>query len=114
MAESQTGDDDPLTFETAGGTETVTVPETFTRDDLSGIFGSPPREWDTEVVYIYDGVLRAAAVVDGELVEAMYADSTHSTFNEPGRGWIVQTAPDADGTSAADAPGETLWTADDD
>jgi len=114
MAERQTATDDALTFETPDGTETVTVPETFTRDDYATYFGDVPDEWDTEVVFVFDGTLRAGAFVGDEWVEATYqTDETAPVFNASEHGWVVYTTDFSPEMVAGAVPGEVLWTADD-
>jgi len=113
MAASQSGDTDALTFETPDGEEIVTVPETFGRDDYAAHFGGVADEWDTAVVFAYDGLLRAGAFVADEWVEAIYqTEATAPVYNASECGWVVEVdeTVDAD-TDAADVPGEVLWTA---
>lgn len=107
---------DERTFETPDGSETVTVPETFTRDDYASRWSEVPDEWDVEAVYSYDGCIRALAVVDSKVVEAMYeTDLDRLNVAVTGSGWIVETwdvtGPNHD---LSNNPGETLWTAEND
>jgi len=117
MAESQTADTDALTVETPDGAETVTVPETFSREDCTAWSNDTPEEWSPDRVYIFDAMIHAETITaDGNCVGAIYYPETKPCENPlviGKTGWVVEVIKGSF-SDVEDPPGETLWTADDD
>lgn len=87
--------------------ETIEVPLTFERGDLSAWYGSVPDEFEVDRIFLYDGVLRVERQDVDEWVEVGYF--TEDDFR-PGTetGWVAETL-DVEPDEGSIEVGDTLW-----
>jgi len=117
MTESNTGDTNATAMTDGGQVEveydgqTVTVPTTIRRSDLSGYFGSVTNTCPVEYIYVYDGSLRAEGQADETTrVIATYQPDRVASVESGWDGWEAELA---DGT-VENVPPNTLWGRDND
>jgi len=108
MSQNITADD---SIEIKHNGETLTVPTTFTRSDLSAFYGGVPDEIRVDRIFVYDGIVRV------EQQATPWVEIGHFTADDfrPGTetGWVAEVL-DIDPDPSCEAPGETLWVRDDD
>jgi len=110
MSEPTQADGGELEIEDRG--ETLTVPKTLERSDLSAWYGDVPDEIRVDRVFRYDDVVRAEMHVDGaEWVEVGYfRDGDFKPGTDTG--WVAERLSGTEDADAENAPGETLWSRD--
>ncbi|MEZ3117814.1 hypothetical protein RYH80_18005 [Halobaculum sp. MBLA0147] len=96
--------------------EGIDVPATFDSDVLHAEHGHLPQEWYTQMVFVRNGTLRAAAIVNKDkYVEAVYKQTpADPTFGSREWGWVGYVSEgDYEDLTPGDVPADELKWVDD-